>query len=632
MEGMRRSDGAMSRAATVRKRSESGRAAVEMREDGNVGRRKGEALETWADQREATKRRRPRRADATASRYFALRHSLFAILFVGSAFADDSIVNSKHDLSLVGPGPVRATAESQICIFCHTPHNASPAAPLWNRANPQTHYRVYRSSTTDARVDQPGGPSKLCLSCHDGSIALGEVLNRSTPIPLTHTFIPREGDLTNDLSDDHPVGLRYDRQLANRDPQLRVPDLVDKRVKLGSRGELECTACHDPHNNQHGDFLRIPAREGALCVTCHQMAGWNTSDHALSAKAVPNTILRGDPLPFVSMRDNACASCHASHGAVQRDQLLRERSYDLCIGCHNGATARDVLSAAGLRSGHKPSRTVQRHDPREDPRTMPAHVDCVDCHNPHAVQSNPLAQSNRSAQNQGALYLATMQEVPGVTLSGLPIDEARFYYEVCFRCHADNPVPSNDRIVRQRDNFGNLRRAFQPGAASAHPIAFAARSQGESPSLLPAQRGRATINCQDCHNNPDARQLGGGGPNGPHGSRFPYLLAARYETAAFSIESPDAYALCYQCHDRNSILGDESFSLHRVHVVNGRAPCSACHDPHGVNGSRAQHSHLINFDLSIVGGQRLFQDTGRFSGSCSLVCHGVNHVNFTYSR
>ncbi len=143
-------------------------------------------------------------------------------------------------------------------------------------------------------------------------------------------------------------------------------------------------------------------------------------------------------------------------------------------------------------------------------------------------------------------------------------------------------------------------------------------------------RTRSFLSCQDCHNNPDASSLGGGGPNGPHGSRFAFLLAARYETRDFTIESPQAYALCYRCHDRNSILGNESFSRHREHIVRGRTPCSACHAPHGVPGNSAQHDHLINFDLSIVTGRRWYQSTGRFRGTCTLRCHNVEHVNFTY--
>ncbi|MFO0839814.1 MAG: cytochrome c3 family protein [Phycisphaerae bacterium] len=556
------------------------------------------------------------------------------MLLVGfaAARADDSVVNSKHDLSTSGPGPVRAVNENQVCIFCHTPHNASPAAPLWNRASPRTHYRIYSSSTTDARIDQPTGSSKLCLSCHDGSIALGLVMSRETQIPMSHSFIPGQRDLTNDLSDDHPIGLRYDRQLANRDRELRAPELIDHRVKLGPRGELDCIACHDPHNNELGNFLRIPTRDGALCNTCHALDGWRSSSHATSAKPVPIVLTGGQPMPFASMAENACATCHVPHGAAQSERLLRARAFDLCISCHDGMTGRNVASVIGRRSGHKPRRVVTPHDPTEDPRTMPAHVECVDCHNPHAAQGNPTGQSAMLVRAQGPGYMPTLESVPGVSLTGLPKPDATAYYEVCFRCHADNPVPLPRRVIRDRDEGGNIRRQFQPTAASAHPVTFAARLVAETPSLLPAVRAQPYLSCQDCHNNPDARQLGGSGPNGPHGSPFEKLLVDRYDTADLTIETAQSYALCYRCHDRNSILGDQSFPLHSQHIVRGRAPCSACHAPHGVAGSPREHSHLINFDLAIVSGQRQFVDQGRRAGSCTLTCHGVQHVNFTYGQ
>ncbi len=571
-------------------------------------------------------------ADRLRQAWPALTHLLASLLplFAFRAAADDSVVNSKHDLSSGGPGPVRALDESQVCIFCHAPHNASPAAPLWNRSNPRTHYRIYSSSTADARNDQPGASSKLCLSCHDGSIAIGLVESRETPIPMSHSFIPSAADLTNDLSDDHPVGLRFDRQLANRDRQLRAPQLVDQRVKLGPRGELECVACHDPHNNELGDFLRLPARDGALCNTCHTLEGWRSGAHANAAKPVPLTLTGQERLPFASMAENACAACHVSHGAAEPQRLLRSRSYDLCISCHDGLTGRDITSVIGLRSGHKPARLANVHDPREDPRVMPPHVDCVDCHNPHATQRNPAGQARLAANVQGPLYMPTMEAVPGVSLSGVAKPDATHYYEVCFRCHADNPVPIARRIVRDRDDGGNIRRQFQPAAASAHPVTHASRTGADSPSLSAAARSRTFMSCQDCHNNPDARQLGGSGPNGPHGSRFDSLLVARYDTADFTLESAQSYALCYQCHDRNSILADQSFALHNAHVVRGRSPCSACHTAHGVSGSAREHSHLINFDAAIVGGQRQFVDLGRRSGSCTLTCHGVVHVNFVY--
>jgi hypothetical protein len=161
---------------------------------------------------------------------FFVFHSLLAIVHCSISSAawagDESVVHTKHNLSVSGPGTVRAVEEAEVCIFCHAPHNASPAIPMWNRHNPTAYYRIYRSSTMEARVDQPGGSSKMCLSCHDGSIALGLVLSRdpTRPIVMNQPFVPSgPSNLTNDLSDDHPIGFRYDRQLSNRDRQLRSP-------------------------------------------------------------------------------------------------------------------------------------------------------------------------------------------------------------------------------------------------------------------------------------------------------------------------------------------------------------------------------------------------------------------------
>ncbi len=554
------------------------------------------------------------------------------LLWASLAPADESILNSKHDLSIFGPGPIRAIDENRVCIFCHVPHNASPAAPLWNRHNPTTYYRIYRSRTTDARIDQPGPESKLCLSCHDGSIALGLTLDRpaTDPISMTHPYIPSgPSDLTNDLSDDHPVGLRYDRSLANRDAQIRPRELVDHRIKLGQRGELECTACHDPHNDELGNFLRITEHSGALCITCHDMTGWRISAHANSPRNVPLTVTGGQQLPFRSLADNACRACHVSHSAPHRDRLLYDRPTRLCLGCHDGANGQDILSVTDQRSGHRINRLLGHRASPERRLGLARTVECTDCHNPHAVVGGRAATVLDMA-GLGPLLPPAMKEVPGVGLTGLPVNPARFYYEVCFRCHADRPVIVPTRIPRQRDTGGNVRLQFLPTAASAHPVTFPSRRTGEVPSLLPQWRTRRSISCQDCHNNPDAISAGGSLPEGPHGSRFEHLLVARYETRDFTIESPQSYALCYRCHDRNSVLGDESFALHDRHVTRGRTPCSACHTGHGVGGSSSQHGHLINFDISIVGGQRFYVDMGRLSGSCTLSCHGVEHVNFTY--
>ena len=107
--------------------------------------------------------------------------ALTAVLFVAAigttvvdAQTDVTSPLNKHNLSVTGPGPVKATAETEICIFCHTPHNANPAVPLWNHSMAAgVNYQTYTSSTMAAQVGLPTGSTKLCLSCHDGTVAIG---------------------------------------------------------------------------------------------------------------------------------------------------------------------------------------------------------------------------------------------------------------------------------------------------------------------------------------------------------------------------------------------------------------------------------------------------------------------------
>ena len=94
-----------------------------------------------------------------------------------------SILNSKHNLSVSGPGRIKAVKEKEVCIFCHTSHGAAVDGPLWNRSlSPAKSYRLPSTTQSPSLLSRPANPpdgdSRLCLSCHDGTVALGAVLNR----------------------------------------------------------------------------------------------------------------------------------------------------------------------------------------------------------------------------------------------------------------------------------------------------------------------------------------------------------------------------------------------------------------------------------------------------------------------
>jgi len=153
----------------------------------------------------------------------------------------DTVLASKHDLSVSGSGEIRATIESEVCLFCHTPHRGTGEQPLWNHAPSVATYIPYSSSTAKAAIGQPTGASKLCLSCHDGTVALGMVASRKTPIEMRNavsTLPAGPSNLGTDLSDDHPVSFTYDNALVSADGQLKDPATLTGKVRLDHNNQL----------------------------------------------------------------------------------------------------------------------------------------------------------------------------------------------------------------------------------------------------------------------------------------------------------------------------------------------------------------------------------------------------------
>lgn len=550
---------------------------------------------------------------------------------VTGASGQERINQTVHNLSVSGPGGIHAASENQVCIFCHAPHHTGGARPLWNRELPIASYTIYQSSTLDATLGQPTGASKLCLSCHDGTIALGHVLSRADRIRMTGgDFLPAGlSNLGTDLSDDHPVSLFYTSGLAAADRQLVSPQSLPVEVKLDASGQLQCTACHDPHKNPHGDFLVKSDEFGALCTACHNMDGWGGGSHQSS-----NTPMPAIPTvnwPYATVAQNACRNCHRPHTAGGRERLLIfEDDEENCLTCHSGQAGTNILAEIDKFSAHDPRRYFGIHDPVEDFAGDQDHVECADCHNPHAVSPQPAVT--------GYIPIgATLANTRGVTIGGTPIAAAGAEYEVCLRCHGDAPVSVSHAIQRQAQT-SNLRLKFSLTNRSFHPVAGSSPSP-DTVSLVPGLANGSLIRCTDCHNSDSGPGAGGTGPAGPHGSIHDFLLERNYTVTDNVPESEYEYALCYKCHQQSIVLSDRSFKLHREHVVEERIPCSACHDPHGISGTvggTSDHTHLINFDTVLVlpepTTRRLeFRDQGSFAGSCTLTCHGKDHLDESYS-
>ncbi len=594
-----------------------------------------------------------------------------------------ALLNNKHNLSTSGTGTIKATnvAETQTCVFCHVPHVASTAGPLWNRRTPANTYTPYSSSTTNAVVGQPDGTSLLCLSCHDGTIALGELASRgATNVVMAGGVTTMPVGVSNfgiDLSNEHPVSFVYNAALVTANAgELANPSTLTGKVKLhGPSQKLQCSSCHDAHDNTNGKFLVVANTASALCITCHTKAGFAGSDHATKvntyttgASNTYNGTTYTNPWTHTSgttVASNACENCHRPHTAPGAKRLLNyAKEEDNCLVCHNGTamsgfTAKNnILGEYAKASGHGTATMglTAIHDPTEAANVTTKHVECVDCHNPHQAK----AQVTPIPAAIGNALAGPLTGVRGVTTAGVATASVTREDEVCYRCHGDTAsslfspgtvgLPRVPRVIVQ----GNTRLEFDPTNPSFHPVAGVGKAATAAmPSLLSPWTATSTMKCSHCHSN-DAGPIpvgavAGTGPNGPHASiNTPLLVKAFVNTEVGSTATNGGnaaynaanYALCYTCHSSTSILGNAagSFTEHSKHINTGvQAPCSTCHDPHGVSstqGSTLSNARLINFNSVAVkqsGTQAIrWERVGTTGGRCYLVCHGKDHNPISY--
>ncbi|MDI3280735.1 MAG: cytochrome c3 family protein [Bacillota bacterium] len=571
----------------------------------------------------------------------ALLLAAAAWLLPSPAAGAASIVGSKHDLSLSGPGPVKAQTETQICIFCHTPHNAQPEKPLWSHLFTAQTYTPYSSSTMQGAPGQPTGSSKLCLSCHDGTVAIGAVVEGTIAMLGTAadgTMPAGTSDLGLNLGDDHPVS--FVPNLA--DAEIRTPPAGDP-VRLDASGQVQCTSCHDPHDPQYGAVAGGPGKflvkandDGTygsqLCLACHPKTGWTGSAH----QAATNKYYNGR-LGNAKVSQYACESCHRPHSATEPARLLEDNNASatveeaVCFRCHNGTVAtRNVQSDfAKTTQAYTPTHDWDKlthpvgnysgvHSPTEAAVRPPAHIECVDCHNPHQAKVDSPTRPNLWGSMAGVRgvdvnYGASTWET---TPDPVPRDAPSVYeFNVCFRCHAGGATSDYPYL--------NVSRQFNPNNPSYHVIAgITSVSKTNYGIYVKPWTKTSALYCTDCHgaevSDPRTQP-----PNtGPHGSVNPGILIAPWNANTGKAGLDTSKHLCFKCHDYNFYTGQTlqsrppgystngtqtAFSsggfatnLHQQKHGGSKAPgCMACHSriPHGAfatDGGNDSRNNLIS--------------------------------------
>ncbi len=212
-----------------------------------------------------------------------------SLAVAGLAAGAGTIVGSKHDFSTQA-----WTTNGQLCVACHAPHNtALGLTVLWNHTLSTATYTMYNnafSSTINGTVAAaPAGVSKLCLSCHDGTVAVNSFGGATGAVSIAAS-----ANLGTNLTNDHPIGITYDAALVTADGAL-WPIATTANIGTGGtktragtissnllyNGSIECASCHDVHNTFTVPFatagtsgttnklVKISMVGSALCLTCH---------------------------------------------------------------------------------------------------------------------------------------------------------------------------------------------------------------------------------------------------------------------------------------------------------------------------------------------------------------------------
>lgn len=238
-----------------------------------------------------------------------------AVAYTGSYTPGNGINGTPHDLGTAHNGmnftAVPPDSLNRICIFCHAPHNtyrpfgstegAGPTVPdsafdylpLWNHTlQDDISYTMYDNGagapTSGSKASQaikfgstvPGSTSLLCLSCHDGSVAVNSYGNsdqRAASVSSGTTTMPSAYAIGKDkyLGNHHPISFDYDLVQQN-DVEIRQADaamltptsfVVDHLYG----GKMECATCHSVHNtgNTGEALLWRSDQNSELCLTCH---------------------------------------------------------------------------------------------------------------------------------------------------------------------------------------------------------------------------------------------------------------------------------------------------------------------------------------------------------------------------
>ena len=439
-------------------------------------------------------------------------------------------------------------------------------------------------------------------------------------------------------------GPRYALHPVTAAPSASVPKALAAAIGPTPHGPYtkvadDCASCHRTHTGKNKNLLKRPAPQSALCLSCHDGLGASTNVQAQYT----------DPL----------------------------------VPANNATTREYYRHDALVTTSHT------RAELNEFGGVSNRHSECGDCHNPH--QARGTNGTDGTPAGAGATASGRLAGVSGVSVvnsltPGQPptykfldgkTDLVTREYQLCFKCHSGfTTLSSNTGFTPSKYRLDKAVE-FNPNNLSYHPVEapgkntttnMTASLAGTSPYKQWSFTTGSTIRCVNCHASSSKYNLvtppSANGDLPVHTSKNPGILLQNYRNRVLKTSTApytDAdFALCYMCHANSPFATETSaatnFRFHGFHLTkisgigsggtdidtpgagSGNAICAECHfrlhsTTYKDGTQTVPGSRLVSFPPNVTpaGGTRQWASTGTGSGSCTLTCHGYQHVGKSYS-
>ncbi|MDO8881003.1 MAG: cytochrome c3 family protein [Coriobacteriia bacterium] len=562
---------------------------------------------------------------------------------LGGAYRGDHAFDSEP---YPGAGTTPLADTEVYCLSCHVDHDqfydGKDGGPTSKGAN----LRQSIDDAVPADTDYVASTGGICLGCHD-VVRAKDTDNRASADGTE--FTPA---IDPDTYGGSAHGVKTDGTTLYTVESAPFSD-------GSSTFQANCAKCHN--DNRARDYY--DSASSAPTFGLH----WNSSRRILAALG------RGDAASDPYTEERFCYSCHSPSAAGFK--AAADRDWYQTPGVTMSAASQGVYTQFANNNAARRSHRVSRswaglHAPSVLDETGAVggvtrftageHVECTDCHSPHAAGAAAVSGTKRSSTVAPSNSIADVSPLAGVWgVSIVPtaewteptyavVDGAQAEYQICLKCHTgfNSSYTPDGAANRSSGTFSwstaaawtNVALEFNPANDSYHPVFAKARRPLRTAQTMTgpwnSYKGNQTMYCSDCHMDSAVTPVA----MGPHGSATTRILRGNWNptsnAAGYTLNST-AGLLCAKCHTNLAT----SNIAHSNHANRGYS-CGKCHIaiPHGgaaprllattgTTGGRPTPApynagtQLVNFYLSPTTG---IGGSGRTNATCQVTSSPIN--------